>query len=85
MSHDTKIESYWYKGTVWTCWVVWVDAASGQTPSPCPRAGTQLSTSSTLSQGQVGVTGAVGPAGARGRFVSQLVSLLPFWLIMDLA
>lgn len=38
-----------------------------------------------MSQGQVGVTGAAGPAGARGRLVSQLVSLFPFRLITDLA
>lgn len=52
---------------------------------PPGQAGTLLSASPSLSQGQVGVTGAVGPGGVRGWFVSQLVSLLLSWLIMDLA
>lgn len=42
-----------------------------------------LSASLSLSQGQVGVTGAAGPAGARGRSVSHLVSLSPFGMIAD--
>ncbi|KAI6075915.1 hypothetical protein LUU34_00592800 [Aix galericulata] len=42
-----------------------------------------LSASPSLSQGQVGVTGAAGPAGARGRAVSHLVSLSPFGMIVD--
>lgn len=42
-----------------------------------------LSASPSLSQGQVGVTGAAGPAGARGRSVSHLVSLSPFGMIAD--
>ena len=84
--HDTKIGSCWYKGTVWTCRAIRVNAASSQTPASFPPgAGTPLSTSPTLSQGQVGVIGAAGAAGARGRFVSQLLSLLLFRLIMDLA
>lgn len=42
-----------------------------------------LSASPSLSQGQVGVTGTAGPAGARGRSVSHLVSLSPFGMIAD--
>lgn len=42
-----------------------------------------LSAFPSLSQGQVGVTGAAGPAGARGRLVSHLVALSPFGMIAD--
>lgn len=42
-----------------------------------------LSASPSLSQGQVGVTGTAGPAGARGWSVSHLVSLSPFGMIAD--
>lgn len=83
--HDSKTGSCWHKRTVWTCRAVRVNTAPGQTPASCPPARLgHLSTSPSLSQGQVGVTGAAGPAGARGQFVSQIMSLLLFWLITDL-
>lgn len=52
---------------------------------PAPWGWDSAEPGSALSQGQVGVTGAAGSAGARGWFVSQLISLLLFRLITDLA